>query len=239
MAGIEYLVNEVRQFIGEVKFSHNVHFKRLAPPLESAIFRIVQEALNNARLHARARHVLVSLVENDAQLRLEIVDDGVGFDPNRVGDEHFGLQGIRERARLLDGEATIDSAAERGTRDHHRVSAAAGPRRMVVHDGVKRSGRRAFLGTSDAARQPELGNRKVNDDAGHVDERGDERAGGIARIEAQPFEDQRQHRADQRSPEADQRHRLGDDHCQLRCAACLPRSFAGVRNARRSRSPPA
>ncbi|HEX4143290.1 MAG TPA: response regulator [Pirellulales bacterium] len=116
VAAIEYLVNEVRQFVDEVKFSHNVHFKRLAPPLESAIFRIVQEALNNARLHAHASRVLVSLVQNDGQLRLEIADDGIGFDPQRVGDEHFGLQGIRERARLLDGRATIDSARRRGTR---------------------------------------------------------------------------------------------------------------------------
>jgi two-component system sensor histidine kinase UhpB len=116
VAGIEYLVNEVRQFVGEVTFSHNVHFKRLAPPLESAIFRIVQEALNNVRLHARAQSVRVSLVETDGQLRLEIVDDGIGFDPHRVGDEHFGLQGIRERARLLDGTASIDSVPERGTR---------------------------------------------------------------------------------------------------------------------------
>jgi two-component system sensor histidine kinase UhpB len=115
VAGIEYLVNENRQFIGEVAFSHNVQFKRLAPPLESAIFRIVQEALNNARLHAQAKRVLVSLVETAGQLRLVISDDGIGFDPQGVGDEHFGLQGIRERARLLDGRATIDSERRRGT----------------------------------------------------------------------------------------------------------------------------
>jgi two-component system, NarL family, sensor histidine kinase UhpB len=116
VAAIEYLVTEVRHLIGDVTFSHEVQFQRLAPPLESAIFRIVQEALNNIRVHARAKHVQVSLVERDQRLRLEIVDDGIGFDPQRVGDEHFGLQGIRERARLLDGHATTDSTPGQGTR---------------------------------------------------------------------------------------------------------------------------
>ncbi len=116
VAAIEYLVSEMRQSIGDVTFTHSVRFQRLAPPLESALFRIVQEGLNNARLHARARHVQVSLVECHEKLRLEIVDDGVGFDPARVGDEHFGLQGIRERARLLDGVATTDSVPGKGTR---------------------------------------------------------------------------------------------------------------------------
>ena len=60
--------------------------------------------------------MLVSLVETEGQLRLEITDDGIGFDPHGVGDEHFGLQGIRERARLLDGKAVIDSVRRRGTR---------------------------------------------------------------------------------------------------------------------------
>jgi two-component system, NarL family, sensor histidine kinase UhpB len=116
VAAIEYLVSEVRQFIGDVTFSHAVHFKRLAPPLESALFRIVQEALNNVRFHAQAHHVRVSLIEQGRGLRLEINDDGVGFDPTRVGDEHFGLQGIRERARLLDGTAVTNSTPGKGTR---------------------------------------------------------------------------------------------------------------------------
>ncbi|HTU24847.1 MAG TPA: response regulator [Pirellulales bacterium] len=115
VAAIEYLTNEVRQFVDEVKFVHKVHFKRLAPPLESAIFRIVQEALNNIRLHARAKHVLVTFEQTGETLRLEISDDGVGFDPYAVGDDHFGLQGMRERARLLDGRAAIRSTAGHGT----------------------------------------------------------------------------------------------------------------------------
>ena len=115
VAGIEYLVNEVRQFVlrGEVFGTTSISIA-WRPRWKARFFASCKKRSNNARLHAHAQHVLVSLVENEGQLRLEIVDDGVGFDPTQVGDEHFGLQGIRERARLLDGRATIDSAGRAG-----------------------------------------------------------------------------------------------------------------------------
>ena len=56
----------------------------------------------------------VELVGQGADHR-EITDDGIGFDPHGVGDEHFGLQGIRKRARLLAGQAWIESAPGQGT----------------------------------------------------------------------------------------------------------------------------
>ena len=115
IAAIEYLANETRRFLSHVDFVHDVSFQRLAPPLESAIFRIAQEALNNIRRHSRAEKACISLTCRDGHLRLEITDDGVGFLPEEIGDENFGLQGIRQRARLLGGSTTITSVHGRGT----------------------------------------------------------------------------------------------------------------------------
>lgn len=89
---------------------------RLATVLENAIFRIVQEGLSNARRHSRSERVRIGLAAKDGIVSIEIRDWGVGFDPAGVGEDHFGLEGIRERARLFGGEAAIRSAVGEGTR---------------------------------------------------------------------------------------------------------------------------
>jgi signal transduction histidine kinase len=91
---------------------------RLTPERELAIYRIVQEALNNAIKHAQARQATVKLVF-DQDLRVTISDDGVGFSvPDRVEAltelGHFGLSGLRERAELIGAQLTITSSP-RGT----------------------------------------------------------------------------------------------------------------------------
>jgi PAS domain S-box-containing protein len=116
IAAIEYLVNEMRPSVAQVEFDHDVVFRRLAPPLESAIFRIVQEALTNLGRHSQASTARISLSGRAGQLRLEIADNGIGFEPQKSTPGSFGLQGIRERARLLGGSAKIDSAPGQGTR---------------------------------------------------------------------------------------------------------------------------
>jgi len=99
-----------------VEFSCSSHFGKLDPMLEGALFRIVQEALTNVKRHSRSDSASVELTHDDGRLRLEIRDRGVGFDPGLVSSERFGLRGIRERARLFGGHATIDSATGKGTR---------------------------------------------------------------------------------------------------------------------------
>jgi len=117
VAAIDYLIEETRDRGGpEVEFVADVRFERLAPPLESALFRVVQETLNNARRHSRSLKVRIELHETDGRVRLVVQDWGVGFDPKHVDPSRFGLRGIRERARLLGGTATIDSAPGQGTR---------------------------------------------------------------------------------------------------------------------------
>jgi len=117
VAAIDYLVCESMQDSGvETEFSHNVDFDRLAPPLESALFRVAQETLTNAIRHSKTDKVRIELVQSGDQVRLEVRDWGIGFDPAAVGEDCFGLRGIRERASLLGGNARIESPAEGGTR---------------------------------------------------------------------------------------------------------------------------
>lgn len=79
------------------------------------LLRIVQEALTNARKHARARHVLVTLRTESDWLVAEVSDDGLGFTPGptRAG---VGLKSMRERAAALGGELEVESEPGKGTR---------------------------------------------------------------------------------------------------------------------------
>lgn len=93
---------------------------RLAPDLELAAFRIVQEALNNAATHAQARTVNLTVAFAADGLTLTIQDDGQGFTPpdqpaDLTRQGHYGLMGMRERALLYGGYLTITSAPDHGT----------------------------------------------------------------------------------------------------------------------------
>lgn len=98
-----------------VDLTCDVKFHRIAPALETAIFRIVQEALNNVRKHSRADRARVTLVQRGEEVVLQIQDRGVGFNTSKVPGRRHGLEGIRERARLLEGSLSIDSEPGSGT----------------------------------------------------------------------------------------------------------------------------
>jgi signal transduction histidine kinase len=90
---------------------------RLKPEIEEGLYRIAQEALNNALKHAHATRVSVSLNQCDQAVTLEIVDDGRGFDPAEVRERGgFGLRGMEERALRLGGELAVQSSPGEGTR---------------------------------------------------------------------------------------------------------------------------
>ena len=82
--------------------------------IETACFRIVQEALSNVARHAGARHVEVTLTVQDVALEVTVRDDGVGFNVERLGTG-LGLMGMSERAELAGGRADVDSAPGAGT----------------------------------------------------------------------------------------------------------------------------
>jgi len=100
---------------------------RLPPELEIAAFRICQEALSNVLRHSEAESVLIQLEADARELRIDIEDDGRGFDPAGPGPAdrpHYGLLGIRERAQILGGTARIASAPGQGTHVTVRVPLA-------------------------------------------------------------------------------------------------------------------
>jgi PAS domain S-box-containing protein len=99
----------------DVEFEHSVQFVRLSPVVERAIYRIVQEALNNLALHSGTQRAFVSMHQRDRYVDILVRDWGHGFDPAGVKPKRFGLLSIRDRARLLGGEAEIVSAPEQGT----------------------------------------------------------------------------------------------------------------------------
>lgn len=80
------------------------------------IYRIAQEALNNLAKHADADHAVVELQCDGDRLTLCIVDDGVGFDPQCVSGDHFGLKIMRERANAIGGTLMMQSSPGEGTR---------------------------------------------------------------------------------------------------------------------------
>ncbi|MHB8971433.1 MAG: PAS domain-containing sensor histidine kinase [Pirellulaceae bacterium] len=115
---IEFLISE-EEAQGDIRieFVHRVELERLPALLQATIFRIARESLNNARRHGAATRAEIRLTQiGTTSLILEIQDDGVGFDPDSIPANRYGLVGIRERAQLFGGGATIESAPGKGTR---------------------------------------------------------------------------------------------------------------------------
>ena len=99
---------------------------RLPPELETTLFRIAQEAINNIVHHADAKSVVIRLSREDGHICLHVEDNGRGFDVAKITGQalrlrRFGLMGIQERAELVGGEVTLDSVPGRGTALHVRV----------------------------------------------------------------------------------------------------------------------
>lgn len=82
--------------------------------LEVVVLRCAQEALANARKHARASRIEVGVVAGGGTVRVTVHDDGIGFDPDDAPDG-FGLPGMRDRLALVDGTLTVESAPGAGT----------------------------------------------------------------------------------------------------------------------------
>ena len=119
----EGLIRALRQRLEAVEGRSGVEARlvvnelvRLPRSVEQELYRITNEALNNALKHAAANSATVYLQQLDDRVELEVVDDGIGFEPETVRDHGgMGLESIRQRARQLGGEVTICSAPGEGT----------------------------------------------------------------------------------------------------------------------------
>jgi signal transduction histidine kinase len=102
-----------------VDFRHNgIEGRRFASELETASFRIVQEALTNIARHAEAGQAMVRVWADQHTLAVQIEDHGKGFDAEATvaAGQSNGVNGMRERALLLGGHFTLESNAGSGTR---------------------------------------------------------------------------------------------------------------------------
>lgn len=117
VAALDWLTRGFGERTGlPVDFRSNRDEFEIAPDRAAALYRVAQEALTNVRKHAGARAVHVQLFALDDEVTLEIADDGVGFEADALAvTPGFGVRGLLERARGLDGWAEVSSSPGRGT----------------------------------------------------------------------------------------------------------------------------
>jgi signal transduction histidine kinase len=113
---LELLVHQVALQSGlHIQLRFSLVKPLLTADQETALYRIVQEALTNAVKHAKAQSISIVVASNAGSVRTVIEDDGDGFTTSMVRDGAFGLVGMRERVMLLDGRFTVESAEGSGT----------------------------------------------------------------------------------------------------------------------------
>jgi signal transduction histidine kinase len=120
------LVSALERLVGSLSIAGSTRFvlvncasePDLAPAVEDAVYRIVQEATQNALKHAGAREVTVRLEPDDGRLRVRIEDDGegVGHDVIQRARERGGLRAMRDRAERCGGSLVVEPCSPRGTR---------------------------------------------------------------------------------------------------------------------------
>lgn len=113
---------------------HGLSEGRLPSEVETALYRIVQESLTNVARHSGARAASVMIERQNGHLRAIIEDDGRGFDPALAegADRRLGLYGMRERAELLGGKLTVESAPGQGASVFVEIPCASGPDESVA-----------------------------------------------------------------------------------------------------------
>jgi signal transduction histidine kinase len=134
---------------GRIKWEVEGTPRNLHPIVRDEIYRIVGEALRNAFRHAEAKQIEVELRYDERQLRLRIRDDGKGIDPTFLTAEgregHFGLHGMRERAKLMGGKLTVWTEPGSGTEIELSVPAvhayAASPSRSGSPEVIRKGKR--------------------------------------------------------------------------------------------------
>jgi signal transduction histidine kinase len=106
----------------EIDFSHTGTPHSVPKEISLCLFRVLQEALQNAVKHSGVRHFKVELDGNSGEIQLSVSDLGVGFNPQDAISRHgLGLISMRERLRLVSGEISIKSQPGGGTTIHARV----------------------------------------------------------------------------------------------------------------------
>lgn len=126
-AALESLCNDFSERTGiDFELSNDCTKKRLPQEIETAFYRIVQEALTNIEKHAlSAKHVILTIKKTRKKVTLNISNDGIGFDESTLDqtnpDRGLGLRNMRDRTELLEGFMIVDSSPEKGTSVNVRI----------------------------------------------------------------------------------------------------------------------
>ena len=117
--GLEAALEDLRDQLAAVGLVVDIQIDgelgEVPPPLETTLYRVAQEAVNNVRRHAGVDRCRVTLTRTAADVLLTIRDEGAGFETARTRSPGFGLAGMVERVRLAGGRCRIDSAVSCGT----------------------------------------------------------------------------------------------------------------------------
>ena len=139
---MQYLVNQLAQSKGiDIHFEVEGEAEELSADMEVAIFRILQEALNNVKKHAHATEVKVVAKFSNDQISLTVQDNGRGFEvPEAMTDlassGSFGMMGLQERARLFGGSVTVHSEPHQGTTIHLAMPRQSTLSRLEFRDNL-------------------------------------------------------------------------------------------------------
>jgi signal transduction histidine kinase len=140
-AAMQYLVNQLAQSEGiHVKLEIEGEVEGLSNDMETAIYRILQETLNNVKKHADATEVEVLAQFTRRQIKLTVRDNGQGFEvPEAITDlaslGSFGLMGLHERVQLFGGEITVKSQPGKGTTVQMAIPRFFIPTQVKIDDG--------------------------------------------------------------------------------------------------------
>lgn len=118
------ILEAIKAFISEFEvrhqiscnFTYDINDAEMNQQQQLALYRILQEALNNIAKHSKATLVTIQLIKVDNTLKFEIIDNGIGFDINNSGrPDSYGMIGMKERVVLLEGKLNITSEKDKGT----------------------------------------------------------------------------------------------------------------------------
>jgi PAS domain S-box-containing protein len=125
-----------------VNFRYDEFSRRIPLEIETAVYRIVQEALTNVARHAQVQEVLVGLVVQEDTLWVEVLDNGKGFDTSAEPDRpSSGLSGMRERAELVGGFLLVESFINQGTQTIAALPLTDRPLERRKHERNRTTGR--------------------------------------------------------------------------------------------------
>ncbi|QXE00973.1 sensor histidine kinase [Terribacillus sp. DMT04] len=128
------LLPTIKKYLNNIEEFNNIHIeftalkadKRLDPKYEVALFRLTQEAVQNAVKHAEPTTIKVRLEVMQELVVISIIDDGRGFDITQKKENSFGIIGMRERVEMLDGSINFYTEVGKGTRVLIKVPLADG-----------------------------------------------------------------------------------------------------------------